>query len=232
MSSSVGLSIPHAKSSLLTCTCVCFDVDSTVITEEGIDVLASHLGKGSEVSEWTSKAMGGNVKFEDALSARLGLIEPSKSSIIECLKIHPFKLSPGVEKFIETLHEKNVDVWLVSGGFRIMIEPIAEVLNIPKDNILANNILHDEEGNYVGFDSNEPTSRDLGKPAALNMIKRSKGHESIVMVGDGATDAQAKPPAVAFIGYGGVQDRESVREKADWFVYDFEELTEVVKGRE
>ncbi|GMH78906.1 hypothetical protein TL16_g07972, partial [Triparma laevis f. inornata] len=213
---------------LKSCDCVCFDVDSTVITEEGIDVLAEFLGKGEEVSAWTAKAMGGNVKFEDALEARLGLIEPSKPKILECLEKHPFELSPGVQKFIEMLHSKNVDVWLVSGGFRIMIEPIASVLNIPHENILANNILHNADGDYTGFDPEEPTSRDLGKPAALSTIQSSKGHQNIIMIGDGATDAQAKPPAVAFIGYGGVQDRDAVREKADWFVYDFEELTDIV----
>ncbi|GMH59874.1 hypothetical protein TL16_g02920, partial [Triparma laevis f. inornata] len=214
---------------LLTCDCICFDVDSTVITEEGINVLADFLGKGEEVSAWTANAMGGNVKFEDALEARLGLIKPSKPSILTCLQKHPFQLSPGVQTFIQTLHSKSVDVWLVSGGFRIMIEPIAAVLNIPKSNILANNILHNEAGEYIGFDPEEPTSRDLGKRAALEHIKSLKGHENIVMLGDGATDAQAKPPASAFIGYGGVQDREKVRGKADWFVYDFEEATKILE---
>lgn len=70
-----------------------------------------------------------------------------------------------------------------------------------------------------------------GKPAALSTIQSLKGHQNIIMIGDGATDAQAKPPAVAFIGYGGVQDRDAVREKADWFVYDFEELTDIVSSR-
>lgn len=42
---------------------VCFDVDSTVVTEEGIDVLADHCGAGEEVAAWTARAMGGNVPF-------------------------------------------------------------------------------------------------------------------------------------------------------------------------
>jgi phosphoserine phosphatase len=40
------------------------------------------------------------------------------------------------------------------------------------------------------------------------------------MVGDGATDMQAKPPADLFIGYGGVVVREAVRDGADLFVTD------------
>ena len=52
------------------------------------------------------------------------------------------------------------------------------------------------------------------------------------MVGDGATDLQAVAPGAAdkFIGFGGVADRDVVREKADWFVYNFDEVTEIVKG--
>ncbi|GMH52582.1 hypothetical protein TrRE_jg4906, partial [Triparma retinervis] len=209
-------------------------VDSTVINEEGIDVLADYLGKGPEVSAWTAKAMGGNVKFEDALAARLALIEPSRSSIESCIKDRPFQLTPGVEGLVGALHEKGVDVWFVSGGFRIMIEPIAEALGVPRTNILANTILFedDDRGTYKGFDPKEPTSADMGKPRAVREVKASKGHKTVVMVGDGATDAQAVAEGAAdkFLGFGGVADREAVREKADWFVYDFEEVTKVVKG--
>jgi hypothetical protein len=56
---------------------VCFDVDSTVIMEEGIDILAAHKGVGEAVSELTRKAMGGSVRFEDALNDRLSIIKVS-----------------------------------------------------------------------------------------------------------------------------------------------------------
>ena len=52
------------------------------------------------------------------------------------------------------------------------------------------------------------------------------------MVGDGATDMEARDlpgGADAFIGFGGVVQREAVREGADWFVYDFDEMREVLK---
>jgi len=74
----------------------------------------------------------------------------------------------------------------------------------------------------------------MGKPKAVTRIKEEGGFKTVVMVGDGATDAQAKAPgaADAFIGFGGVADRDAVREKADWFVYNFDEVTEVVKARD
>jgi hypothetical protein len=45
-----------------------------------------------------------------------------------------------------------------------------------------------------------------------------------VMIGDGVTDMQAKPPAELFIGFGGVVVRQSVKEEADWFVTDFKDI--------
>eukprot|EP00521_Asterionellopsis_glacialis_P015823 CAMPEP_0195303322 /NCGR_PEP_ID=MMETSP0707-20130614/32592_1 /TAXON_ID=33640 /ORGANISM="Asterionellopsis glacialis, Strain CCMP134" /LENGTH=248 /DNA_ID=CAMNT_0040366829 /DNA_START=161 /DNA_END=907 /DNA_ORIENTATION=- len=224
----VGNDVLGAMEALSNADAVCFDVDSTVINEEGIDVLADSLGKGKEVAELTAAAMTGTTKFEDALAMRLDLLKPSLKDIEDCLEKHPLELTEGVEEFIESLLDKGVDVYLVSGGFRIMIEPVAQAVCVAKTNIYANTILFDEDGKYAGFDANEPTSADMGKPKALTQIKEETGAETMVMIGDGATDAQAKPPANAFIGFGGVAMREAVREKADWFVMDFKDLTEII----
>ena len=110
-----------------------------------------------------------------------------------------------------------------------MIEPVAERLNIPLSNIYANTIVFDDQGNYLDFDASEPTSQDMGKPKALEMIQSTNAYQTMVMVGDGATDAQAKPPAKAFIGFGGVAVREAVKSNADWFVMDFDGLTQIVE---
>lgn len=227
-----GNDVAKAMEALANADAVCFDVDSTVIDEEGIDVLAASLGKGEEVSAWTTKAMNGNTKFEDALAARLDIIKPSRKAIEQCLKDHPLKLSPGVDRLVEALSEKGIDVYLVSGGFRIMIEPVAKSLAISKSNIVANTIFFDEDtphGEYKGFCRDEPTSADMGKPKAVQLIKDKHGYKTIVMVGDGATDAQAKPPADAFIGFGGVTVRDAVKQKACWYVYDFEDMISVIE---
>lgn len=224
-----GQNVADAMEALARADAVCFDVDSTVITEEGIDVLAESLGKGEEVSAWTLKAMEGNTKFEDALAARLDIMKPSRDSVEKCLNEHPLQFSPGVEKLIESLKLAKIDVYLISGGFRSMIDPIAKKLSIGETNIIANTILYDQDGKYAGFDRQELTSADMGKPKAVQSIKEKYGYDTVIMVGDGATDAQAKPPADAFIGFGGVSVRESVREKACWYVKDFEAMNEVVE---
>ena len=70
--------------------------------------------------------------------------------------------------------------------------------------------------------------RDGGKPAVIKKLKEAHGYNPIIMIGDGATDLQAKPPADAFIGFGGVVVREKVRDNADWFVTDFRELLDAL----
>lgn len=225
----VGNNVETAMACLANADAVCFDVDSTVIAEEGIDVLAAYLGKGDAVAALTKKAMEGSTKFQDALTERLGIMEPSQKQIFNCLKENPLELSPGIDSLVEALHEAGIDVYLVSGGFRIMIEPVAKTLCIAKTNIYANTILFDAQGNYAGFDVNEPTSADMGKPKALQTIKDEHGYNTMIMVGDGATDAQAKPPADAFIGFGGIITRQAVKDKACWFVTDFCDMERIVR---
>lgn len=207
---------------------VCFDVDSTVCLDEGIDELADFCGAGQAVAEWTAKAMTGTVPFEEALAARLSLIKPSMSQVEECLEKRPPRISPGMADLIKKLKGNNIEVFLVSGGFRQMIKPVAFELGIPSENIIANQLLFGTSGEYVGFDPTEPTSRSGGKAQAVQQIRQKHGYNTVIMIGDGATDLEARQPGGAelFICYAGVQMREAVAAKADWVVFNFQELIE------
>ena len=55
-------------------------------------------------------------------------------------------------------------------------------------------------GEYAGFDENEPTSKNGGKGEVVRLLKQEHGYSNVVIVGDGATDLEACPPADAFIG--------------------------------
>ena len=207
---------------------VCFDVDSTVCSSEGIDDLAAFLGKGEEVAAFTAKAMSGSVPFEEALAARLDILRPSRGQIETFLREDAPALTPGVATLVAALQAKGKDVYLVSGGFRVMIDPVADELGIPRRNVFANTILFDEgTGEYADFDAEEFTSRAGGKARAARHIKDLTGATVLAMVGDGATDLEARQPGGAdiFVGYGGIVRREAVLEQADWAVSDFDELT-------
>ncbi|ELR18957.1 pxPhosphoserine phosphatase, partial [Acanthamoeba castellanii str. Neff] len=79
-------------------------------------------------------------------------------------------------------------------------------------------------GEYAGFDEREPTSETGGKARAIEGIRQQHGFSSVVMVGDGVTDLEAKGPADMVIGFGGNVVRERVAQEADWFVRSFAEL--------
>lgn len=80
-------------------------------------------------------------------------------------------------------------------------------------------------GDYAGFDVNQPTSRTGGKGEAITQIRHALRQDvTITMIGDGATDLEAAPPADNFIGYGGNIVRDEVRNRARNYVVDFEQL--------
>ncbi|MCO5551031.1 hypothetical protein L7F22_004527 [Adiantum nelumboides] len=207
---------------------LCLDVDSTVCTDEGIDALGEFCGAGEAVAAWTSRAMGGSVPFQEALAARLALFKPSLKDVEGFLASNPPKISPGIEELIRKLHAKGKSVYLISGGFRQMIAPVAKILDIREDNIFANRLLFNENGSYSGFDVKEPTSKSGGKAAAIAHLKQKFGYQKLVMIGDGATDLEARQPGGAdiFICYGGVQFRANVAAQADWCVLSFRDLIE------
>lgn len=154
------------------------------------------------------------------------------------------------------MRDANKTVYLVTGGFDCLIEPVADELGIPLDHMFANKlyfhfngrfghflfyfyilsilsmtidtivcIYFELLGKYAGFDVNQPTSRTGGKGEAINLIRRSLGQNvSVTMIGDGATDLEASPPANNFIGYGGNIVRDEVRNRAQYYVTDFQQL--------
>lgn len=206
---------------------VCFDVDSTVIEEEGIDELAKFCGKGPEVERLTKEAMGGAMTFQEALRRRLNIIRPSQNQIREFLKLNPSILTAGVRNLINKLKSENKEVFLITGGFDCLINPIAEQVGIPLENVFANKLFFTYNGDYAAFDTNQPTSRSGGKGEAIAMVRRLSPRDvKITMIGDGATDMEAVAPNQAdyFIGFGGNVVRDAVQKNSQYYVTDFQSL--------
>ena len=200
-------------------------MDSTVCTDEGIDELAAFLGVGAQVAQLTASAMGGAVPFETALAKRLALISPTADRLAAFLAARPPSLSPGVAELVANLQARGTAVFLVSGGFTQMIHPVARALGLPPARVFANTILFDEQGGYAGFDTTAYTCRSGGKAAAIEAIRAASGGP-VVMVGDGATDAEARRPGGAdtFVCFCGVVERQAVTAGADWVVRSFQPL--------
>ena len=102
---------------------VIMDMDSTLIQQEVIDLLAVHAGKSNEVKEITELAMNGEIEFKEALAKRVQLLAGLPETIFEKVRSE-LTLSPGAESLIETLHKIGHKVGVVSGGFIEVIEPL------------------------------------------------------------------------------------------------------------
>jgi len=227
-------SVEFAKKTLLEADAVFFDVDSTVVRTEGIDLLGRCFGVMKEISELTKQAMNGNVKFQDAMAQRLQLMADkgmTEESLERCVQTEGRpRWTPGIQAVVKGLQVMGKDVYLVSGGFRNMIRPIAEALDIPDHMVYANTIVFNKNGQYKGFNRREPTSRSGGKSRVLRKMRRKKGYQTMVMIGDGATDLDTRTegPAKAFIGFGGVAVREKVKAQSDWYIHSFKEILAIL----
>lgn len=163
--------------------------------------------------------------YQESLSARLSIMKPSLKQITDCLAAEAPRLTPGIDQLVKALQARGTKVYLVTGGFFRLVAPVAAVLGIPETDIFSNKLLFDEAGEYTGFDDSCYTSRSGGKTEVVAHLKTLPGHENTVMIGDGATDMEARPPASMFIGFGGNAVREKVKAGADWFITDFSQLT-------
>jgi len=212
----------------LTADCVCFDVDSTVCVEEAIDELAKFQQVGALVEAITRNAMGGNMSFRTALQTRLNLIQPTHQRLEQFIMNHPSQLTDGITELINLLHERKVPVYLITGGFHSIVDPVAKKLNIPLKNVFANQLLFNDDGTYAGFDEDEMTSDTGGKGRVIEYLKTKYNYQRLIMIGDGATDMEAN--ADGFIGFGGHVIREKVRDGAPWFVNSFYSLIDELRN--
>ena len=108
---------------------VLLDMDSTLIQQEVIDLLAERCGVGAEVAAITQSAMRGELDFTESLTARVKLLAGANAEILESVKAG-ITLTPGARTLIRTLHKLGHKVGVVSGGFLDVIEPLLKELEI------------------------------------------------------------------------------------------------------
>ena len=190
---------------------VFFDVDSTLVTIEGIDVLAAG---NPEIVRLTEAAMNGEVPLDEVYGLRLEIIRPNRAAITALSKTYLESLVPGAEETLDALREAGCIVHLVTAGIDQALLPLANHLRVP---LRAVALQFDTNGDYIRFDRRSPLARSRGKEVVVRDIRaRTKGNAAFV--GDGVSDLEAKPAVDLFIGFGGVHTRPRVRENADVFL--------------
>ena len=166
---------------------VLLDMDSTLIEQEVIDLLAEYSGKSQIISDITAKAMSGELDFKQALSARVELLAGLDESVIDQVR-QKVTLTKGAQQLITELHNLGHKVGVVSGGFIDVIEPILKDLEI--DFYKANKLeICDGKltGNVVGkvIDGSEKLAvlREFASKEGINI-------QQTVAIGDGANDLE------------------------------------------
>lgn len=198
------------------------DFDSTFISKEALDELckisfSKHPDKESLIKEFesiTKETMEGKLSFSQSLKSRLRLLNANKKHIDQLVR----KLSRNVSRSVlrnKSFFKKYGDnVYIVSGGFKEIINPIVKKFNIPSKNVFANSLTFDKKGNITGYDLKNPLAHDEGKTKLLKQLKL-KGE--LYVIGDGYTDYELKQAGVAnkFFAFTENVRREVVASKAD-----------------
>ena len=164
---------------------IVMDVDSTLIQEEVIDLLAARAGCAEAVAKVTESAMRGELDFAASLRERTALLAGLDASVLESVRAS-LRLTPGARTLIRTLKRLGYKCGIVSGGFTAVIEPLAESLGI---DYVAANTLEIAGGKLTGRVL-EPIIDREGKTETLHRFARAAGVplSQTVAVGDGAND--------------------------------------------
>ena len=188
---------------------VVIDVDSTLIQNEVIDLIAEHAGVGEQVAQITAQAMAGDLDFVAALRARVALLKGLPVSVLDEVRTR-LKLTPGARTLCRTLNTLGYRVCLVSGGFAEVIIPLADELGI--DDVRANH-LGVRDGYLTGEVVGVIVDRQ-GKKAALEEFaaKYEIPIRRTIAIGDGANDVSMLEAAGLGVSFNG---KAAAREAAD-----------------
>jgi len=160
---------------------ICFDMDSTLVDCETLEVLAEEVGLKEQVNLITNLAMNGELDFEEAVRRRLDLLKGFPVQKIEQIAEN-IPLMPGAKELIPALKKKGFVVGMITGSYDIVARKIARKLDL--DFFVANN-LEIQEGKITGGFA---LKVNQNKDEHLLEAKKQFGSELTIAVGDGAID--------------------------------------------
>ena len=191
---------------------VFFDCDSTLVQVEGIVELARLKGKAEEIAIVTEQAMSGQIDLSEVLSKRLEIVQPSVRDLEILGRIYCENLTLGAESVVKQLQNMNKQVYILSAGYRLAIEILANYLAIPKANVFAVDLQFDDVGRYQGLNSNQLLIKSTGKKELLQDLGLDPA--TIAMIGDGANDLVTLDVVALFIGFLGGRGNDWLRQRA------------------
>ena len=188
---------------------VLFDVDSTLIEQEVIDLLGARASRGEEVSKITAQAMAGELNFDEALKARVALLKGLPESVFQDV-LGDISFTPGAESLIEELRRSEYHIGVVSGGFLNVLDSLLKDFNL---NFVRANSLEVVDGYLTGQTIGTVINR-TGKAQALKDFAEMSAVQlsECVAVGDGSNDLEMIQLAGLGVSYRG---KEILNQTAD-----------------
>lgn len=164
---------------------VVMDVDSTLIRDEVIELLAAHAGREAEVAAITAAAMRGEIDFAKSLHRRVATLAGLPVSILDEVR-NAIRLTPGARTLVATLLDLGFAVGLVSGGFIEVVGPLAIELGI--HHVRANSL--EVVGGVLTGRVQGPVIDRAAKAEVLRQFAAAEGlpMSRTVAIGDGAND--------------------------------------------
>ena len=164
---------------------IIMDVDSTLISQEVIELLGAKAGVEEQIRGITERAMAGEIDFEASLRERVALLKGLPLSVIDEVR-GEITLTPGAKTLVSTLQKLGHTVAVVSGGFINVIEPILATLKIEH---YRGNTLESQDGLLTGGLVGPIIDRAAKATALRDFAAIEKVDiEQTVAIGDGAND--------------------------------------------
>ena len=212
-----------------------FDFDSTLVKTESLnDILTLSLGNNKEkiqqLEQLTKLAMEGKLSFKESLEKRLTLSTITKSMINNIINKTLDEITDNIESVIKNIYKyDNTNIYIVSGGFVDVIEPIAKKLNIKSNNIYANKFIFNNQNEVIGIE-NTLLLQECGKAKVIQDLKdKNLINGKTIMIGDGYTDLETYLTKAVdkYICFCGVIARQSVIEKSQIIANNVQDLIDI-----
>ena len=220
-----------------------FDFDSTLVGKESLDeVITRALHNSPErdtvaktIADITQAGMEGTLPFTQSVEQRLAATPLHRTHFIQTGIELVKHITPGMPELFTELTTRGYTVYIISGGFRESISPVANLLGLPETRVFCNQCFFASDGTVTGVDTSLSTFTDHGKTPVINHIEQTdRPPRPFIMVGDGANDLAAYERGAVdyFCGFTEHVTRDIIRSRAPHQVATSAALRDFIFSRE